>query len=84
MPSTLEILEVTILVMIALFGITGNLLIILLFAFGGSRIKVFRNYFIVSLTVADLMIAGVLVPFWTVGRMSKFFLKNSYVHKRSQ
>ncbi|XP_065671894.1 probable G-protein coupled receptor No9 [Hydra vulgaris] len=75
--SGLEILEIITLVIIAIFGISGNLLIIFLFAFGGSAVKVFRNYFIVSLTFADLMIAGILVPFWTVGRMNFYSISEN-------
>ncbi|XP_065639565.1 D(1C) dopamine receptor isoform X1 [Hydra vulgaris] len=62
--STMSILEFIMLISIAIIGFTGNAVIIFLFAYGGSRVRILRNFLIVSLSFADLVIAGILVPFW--------------------
>ena len=57
------LISTTFLVIIILMALFGNVLVVIAFAVF-QKLRNMTNYFIVSLAVADILVAGVSMPVW--------------------
>lgn len=70
--STSEILELTYLFQVTFLTVFGNVMVIFAFIFGPRSIRTLTNYFLVNLSVSDLLVGFISIPFWIVFRIGKF------------
>ncbi|XP_012557479.1 octopamine receptor 1 isoform X2 [Hydra vulgaris] len=79
--TVLEIVEIVVLVTVVLCALVGNCLIILAFIVGSKTVKTLRNYFIVNLAVADLMVVCLSLPLWIVSRIDVKLIHDAQIAK---
>lgn len=68
-PTTGNIIEIVVLIILCILILLGNALVILAFIKGPRSIRTHTNYFVVNLAVCDFMVGCLSVPSWILVRL---------------